>query len=184
MPTRTGNKQLEALLAEMVVPRFPGMTVSVEHSARWNRMSVTFRWTGFADLLPEERFHKLAQVLPDDFRASKLAGFVWLELAPKESVDAYLKYPRSEDVADREGAIHASLLETGYYDKLAEALGPSPDKSCPGDFSTTAEVLQACRKADAKIQDAKLLFIRQGAYCDCQVLLAVREALSGQHGGG
>ena len=47
----------------------------------------------------------VSAVIPTDFREQKMAGFVWLELAQGESVEEFLKLPRSEDIADREAEI-------------------------------------------------------------------------------
>ncbi|MFQ5415113.1 MAG: hypothetical protein ACE5E6_11710 [Phycisphaerae bacterium] len=166
--------ELEALLGK----HFAGITVDVAPSARWNRPCATFRWSGFAGLLPEERFHRLVNVIPEPFRASRMKGLVWLELAPGETVDAYLKLPRSDEVAGREASIYAGLVQVDFFDALNAALDPSPQQRCPGDFSSTADVLARKGFASDRIRDAKLSFILHGAYCDCQVLLTVRHELA------
>ena len=167
----------------MLGEHFDGLVVTVEKNPRWDRMSVTFVWEGFTSLLPEERFQRLAAVLSEDFRASNLAGFVWLELAPGESVDAFLKLPRSEDVASREAEVYAALNRAGFFDELSKALGRNPKKKCAGDFSATDDVLRAKKYSTAKLRDARLLFIRYGAYCDCQALESVAPELAEKHGG-
>ncbi len=181
MPTLTRNKKLEAELLAMLMAEFPGVSVSVQHSERWNSMCVTFRWEGFAGLLPEERFYRLMQVLPETLCQTKLQGHVWLELAPGESIEAFLKQPRSEDIADRADAIHAGLAEVGFFDKLREAMGSSPEAACQRSFSIAEHVLAGCGYAGAKIREAKLLFIRHSAYCDCQVPAAVECGMSETH---
>ena len=85
MTVRTRGKTLEAQLASLLADPFPGMTLEVGRSERWNRTCVTFRWAGFAKLLPEERFHRLTKAIPEGFRESRMRGFVWLELAPDDS---------------------------------------------------------------------------------------------------
>ena len=175
--------ELAGELATMLQPQFPGIEVGVEHSARWNRMCVTFRWEGFCGLLPEERFHRLASVIPVGFRDDRLNGFVWLELAPGETVEGFLKLPRSEDLAREEPSIYAGLIDAGFFDGLAGSLGNDPGKTCPGDFSTTSSILSAAGYAAAKITKAKCVFIRHGVYCDCQVLQSVRPTLAELHTG-
>jgi hypothetical protein len=174
MVTKTRDRKLETELAAMLSPSFCGMTVEVAHSERWNRMCVTFRWPGFAGLLPEERFHRLAQVIPAEFRESQLKGFVWLELTPDEAIETYLRLPRSEDVAKREKAICGGLVDVHFFELLGDSLGPKPTDRCPGDFSSTSALLSGLGLPLSKIQDAKLLFIRHGAFCDCQVLETVQ----------
>ncbi len=180
-PGMEGNRQhkwIEAELRASLTPKFPGMTIEVAHGDRWKRMCVTFRWSGFAELLPEERFHSLVEMVPARFRRSHLQGFVWLELAPDETVDAYLQLPRSEDVKRRTPAIYGDLLSAGFFDALDAALGPRPKGNCLGGFLSTEAVLSAGNYSAAKIWDAKLLFIGQGVYCDCQVLETVRPKLA------
>lgn len=183
MVTQTRDEKLESELAAMLVSSFDGLAVEVAHSDRWNRMCVTFRWPGFTQLLPEERFHRLAQRIPTNFRESRLKGFVWLELAPGEAIETYLRLPRSEDVAQREKAICRGLTQIHFFELLADALRPDPADRCPSDFSTTSAILSKMGLPSSKIQDAKLVFIRHGAFCDCQVLetvqLAVRKLLAG-----
>lgn len=183
MPKSSDHRKLEMDLVAKLAHTFPGMTVEVGHSARWNRMCVTFRWVGFADLLPEERFHRLVSVLPERFRKTRLDGFVWLELTPSETVEEFLKLPRSEDMTFREARIYAGLIRAGYFDALRELLGTTPEENCPGDFSKTVELLSARRFTPRKTTETKLLFIRHGAYCDCQVLQSVQAALEQRHAG-
>ena len=183
MRPKDPNRKLEMELVAKLARAFPGLTVEVGHRERWNRMCVTFRWNGFADLLPEERFHRLVSVLPEKFREAKLSGFLWMELTPAETVDEFLKLPRSEDVADKEADIYADLHQAGFFDALRDLLGPAPEKKCAGGFSMTVELLSARKLIPTKIGEAKLLFIRHGAYCDCQVLQSVQSALEKRHAG-
>jgi len=183
MAAKHRDKDVASELTAMLSASFPGITVEAGHSERWDRMCVTFRWAGFAGLLAEERFQRLARLIPDDFRDRRLAGFVWLELAPDDTVDGFLKLPRSEDVADREATIYAELVEIGFFESLAKSLGRSPDKNCGGDLSKSAEVLSTLKYSATKVRDAKLLAIRLGAYCDCQVLQSVQPALAELHAG-
>ncbi len=171
------DNTIETELIEMLSDKFPGIEVEAIHSERWDRMSVSFRWSGFADLLPEERFQRLVGVIPESFRATRLAGFIWLELCPGESIDDFLKHPRSEDVAEREGEIYRRLDEAGFFAGLKKSLGRSPQKSCTGGFTKVAEALLAAKWTADAVRDAKLVFIRHGAYCDCQVVETVAAAL-------
>ncbi len=177
------NRKLEMKLVALVARQFPGMTVNVEHSERWERMSATFCWPGFADLLPEERFQRLMGVIPEKFRKSRLEGFVWLELTPSETVDEFLKLPRSDDVQDREASVYAGLRQASFFEALSESLGDTPTTTCPGDFSHTAKVLAAAQYSSQRIVEVKLVFIKHGAYCDCQVLGSVEPVLTQRHAG-
>jgi len=176
------DRNLEKDLAGLIADSFPGIDIRVEHSDRWNRMSVTFRWAGFAELLPEERFHRLAAAIPDDFREQRLGGFVWLELAEKEKIEQFLKLPRSEDIAEREAELYHKMGEGGFFDALKKSLGKSPQKSCKGDLGRSADLLEKDGWSAEDITAGKLVFIRHGAYCDCQVLASVGPALKENYG--
>lgn len=182
MATQQAHKTLENDLKELLAETFDGMTVKVVRSDRWDRMCATFTWKGFAGLLTEERFQRLTSAIPEDFRKKHMAGFVWLELTPGENVEDALKSPRSEDVADREGEIYASLEKIDFFDSLTIALEGDPTKNCPGDFSKTACVLKKKKFSEKKIIEAKLVFIRRGAYCDCQAITTIRGELQKAHG--
>lgn len=183
MAPKLGKSKLPGELVEFLRPGMPGVEVEVNFSERWKRESVTFSWAGFAGLLPEERFHRLTQVIPNDFREQHLAGFVWLELAPGETVDQFLSYPRSEDIAPREDAVYDELVQLGFFDAIDADLGPAPDKACAKDFARTIQLLEEEGFSSEKIRDAKLVFIRHGAYCDCQVLFTAQQELAELHAG-
>jgi hypothetical protein len=181
MAAQKEEKRLSTDLVSMLRPRFEGLTVTVGYSDRWRRPCVTFLWSGFAGLLPEERFHRLARAIPEEFRASRMTGVVWLELAPGETVEDYLKLPRSEDVLGREPDVYAELVRVGYFDRLQEALGRSPEARCGGDLSVTLSLLSSAEYPVDRIDQVKLVFIRHGAYCDCQVLQTARPTLAEVH---
>jgi len=183
MKRTRGNELLEAELRAILDPKYPDMTVEVAHNNRWNRMCATFRWAGFAGLLPEERFQRLATAIPEDFRHSRLKGFVWLELTPNETVETYLELPRSEDLAGREPAVYSKLRKADFFKALGAKMGPKPDSACRGDFHDTKVVLSASKFSDRGICEAKLLFIRHGAYCDCQVLQVIQPELARLYAG-
>ncbi len=177
---RSDEEKLAEALRQLVAPAFKGMSVEVGTIARWGRMGVTFRWEGFADLLPEERFHRLTRVIPESFREKRLAGFIWLELTPKESIESFLKLPRSEDVAPRERAVFERLTIGGFFDGLRRRLGAVPEKKCEGDFRVAGKVLAGLKCTPRQAQDARLLFMRHRAFCDCQILVTALPALRGE----
>ena len=163
-------RQIEIELRGLLSGSFPGIEVEAKRNSRWDRPCVTFRWLGFEGLLPEERFHRLVQMIPEDFRKQRLAGYVWLELAPAETVETFLASPRSEDVAEDEADIYTALKQAGFFDSLRTIMGSQPAQRCGGGFTLTAEALTAQGIPPKRIREAKLMFIRLGVYCDCQVL--------------
>lgn len=183
MGTTRDKQAVAGELLRMLSTSFPGVQVTLEHSARWNRECVTFRWTGFSGLLPEERFHRLVKVIPESFREQNLAGLVWLELTPSESVEEFLRLPRSEDIARKERTIYAALRKADFFTALHRALGSAPEQSCDGGFAQSERILSGLKLGPHGTQDAKLVFIRHHAFCDCQVLLTAQQALADAHAG-
>lgn len=177
------DAKLAQELLEMLLPVFPGIEVEVGRNPRWPRRCLTFQWSGFEDLLPEERFYRLVRVIPEEYRAKQLSGCVWLELAPNESVDQFLKHPRSEDAGDREPQVFSKLLDCGFFAALASTLGANPDAACTGDFSKAVQLMAGKGLSREAIRDAKLVLIRNGAFCDCQVLKTAQPALAEMHAG-
>ena len=142
-----------------------------------------FRWEGFTELLPEERFYRLLRAIPEEFRTEKLVGAVWLELGPKETLEEFLQFPRSEDVIDVEPELFRRFIKGNVFVTLGTAMGSSPEQACTGDFSNTVDILRGKSFSKEQIRDARLVFIRHGAYCDCQVLSTAQPALAQLHAG-
>jgi hypothetical protein len=171
MPRRKSHASLQKELTDVLAPSFPGMEIEVGRNDRWDRVCVTFRWAGFAGTLPEERFRRLVMSIPEALRENHLRGVVWLELGPGESIDEYLALPRSEDIAGREAAIARRVIEADVFGALEGRMGSLPVEQCIADLSVTREVLHAKGFSARETQEACLLFIRHGAYCDADVVL-------------
>ncbi len=170
MSKKNPHQRLQAKLARLLSEKFPGITIEVGHSARWDRTALTFRWGGFDDLLPEERFHRLFHSVPEDFYEEHLYGCVWLELGEGESVDDFLKLPRSEDVQDKEPRVIEGLAKVRFFEALATELGEEPTARCGGDFTVVRRVLTAAKLKNSALRDALLVLMRNGAFCDCEAL--------------
>ena len=168
-----GEKLLEAL-----EPHLPGIEVEVDRSQRWQRMTVTFRHRKFAALLPEQRFRTVLQLLPAELYEKDLRGAVWFELAPGETPEDVTQARRSQDVAEAEPRIADRLRKVAFFEALSRALGESPIEACTGDFAVSRRVLSDNGIVGEQQRDACLVFIRQGAYCDCEVLLTAGPALT------
>ena len=177
MAGKRRHESIRKKLLDILEPVLPGIELEVSESRRWQRMCLTFRHPSFAELLPEQRFRRLLAAIPEDFYEKQLRGAVWFELAPGETPEDLLRAPRSEDLAKQEPAIARKLLDCGFFDGLTDAMGQSPIETCSGHFAAARKVLAAKGITGDEQRDACLVFIRQGAYCDCEVLLAARPAL-------
>lgn len=165
-------------LIEFLEPALPGIEVEVGTAERWQRMCLRFRHPSFEELLPEQRFRQVLAAIPQDYHQQHLQGAVWFEMAPGETEDDLLKAPRSEDLADREAAIAGTLFACGFFEALSKAMGESPIESCTGRFAACRTALEGTGITGDAQRDACLIFIRQGAYCDCEVLLAAQPTLA------
>ncbi|MCP4592709.1 MAG: DUF2695 domain-containing protein [bacterium] len=170
MAKQNTHAKLQQRLAGMLAKQFPGITVEVGRSERWKRTALTFCWAGFDDLLPEERFHRLFHSIGEEFYEEHLRGCVWFELGSSESVDDFLKLPRSEDIHDREASVIEQLNQAGFFSTLAEELGAEPTATCGGDFSGVRRVLTTKDLSADILRDALLVLMRNGAFCDCEAL--------------
>ncbi|MCK4658916.1 MAG: DUF2695 domain-containing protein [Phycisphaerae bacterium] len=170
MSKMNSHSELQGKLTRLLTDKFPGITVEVAHGERWGRTMLTFRWSGFDDLLPEERFHRLFRIIPEDFYEKHLRGCVWFELGSTESVEAFLKLPRSEDVQGKERQVIQRLTKVKFFASLMEELGADPMAACAGDFSTTRRILAARRFGKTALRNTLLVLMRNGAYCDCEAL--------------
>jgi len=171
---RPPRADFQAKLAKLLTGKFPGLTVEVGHNERWDRTSVTVRWSGFDDLLPEERFHRIFHAVPEDFYEEHLRGCVWFELGSNESVESFLELPRSDSVGDKEPKVVRKLTKAGFFEALAEELGAEPTAVCGGELSTVRRILSARGFSKPALHDALLVLMRNGAFCDCEVLFNAR----------
>ncbi len=182
MPKAKGHQFIRDKMHELLDPVFAGIEIEVGRSERWQRTQLIFRHAAFADWLPEQRFRRLTQLIPPEFFERHLRGAVWFELAPGETEDDLLQVRRSEDMADDEPAIARQLFQVNFFDVLEQEMGDSPIESCDGAFTKARKVLAANKIVGPNQDDACLVFIRNQAYCDCEVLLAAKPALAERYG--
>lgn len=182
MARKNSQEKLKEQLLGLVAEACPGMTVELGHSERWDRPLVTFTWAGFSGLLPEERYHRLARLIPESFRREDMRGYVWLELVPDEDLEQFLKMPRSEDIKSRRQEIYNGLLRADFFSTLSEAMDGQPVENCGGGFQKLRECLKLKRFSAKHIDEAKMLFICYGAFCDCQAVVTIQPKLEEEFG--
>jgi len=170
MRTKRQKLQLAKIIREYLEPVLKGVKVEVSSSARWERPVVMVRWAGFSDLLAEQRFRRVIRCFPKAFYEQKLQELIWFELTPEQSIDAYLAMPRSEDMNNKSTTISKQLKKRNFYAKLAESLGNGPRPGCDDNFTRSRAILKSFRYSQRRIEECCLMFISQGAYCDCEVL--------------
>ncbi len=172
--TKKDYEQIAGDLVGFLADSCPGIDVTVGRSERWQRTCLTFRWEGFRTLLLEERFRRIARLIPPEYFRSHCRDAVWLELAPDESIDEFLAQPRSEDVDSRLPDIWKMLRGCSFFAALEDELVRIPLGSCPDDLSVSKRVLAAKNLTADEVRDACLAFIRKEACNDWEVLQKVR----------
>jgi hypothetical protein len=168
------HAQLKKDLLSYVGKQCEGIELNVEISPRWDRLCFTFRWDGFDDLLLEERFRKVARLIPGDYFEKHCQGVVWLELTAGESIDEYLKQPRSEDVDAELPDIWKQLAEIEFFSRLEDEMVRISPADCPDDLSVSKRVLRASKLPEKDVRRSCLAFIRQAVFTDWEVLKAIR----------
>ena len=177
MARRQSDRVIENRLQETLRARFTDMTVQASRSPRWKRLVLTFRWSGFDELLPEERFQRLLNAIPGPFYVNQLRECVWFELGTGESLEEYMKLPRSEDVEPQAARVLEQLQRVGFFKALGDALGDQPASTCRGDFSVTRELLRSLNFDAESVRRAILVLIGRGVCCDCKVTGELRPVL-------
>lgn len=162
---------------------FPKIQVRVEP---WHedtsRTAIYFIEEAFSDLYPWQRFHYLMHSLPDNFVKAHLSETIWFELAPGERPEDLL-YVDEEMIEGITLDVMETLESLGFFTALDDAMAPKEDtlepESCQGDFRITKRILAAKGLQETEELDevagACHVLMKQGAFCDCEVLFNVYE---------
>lgn len=172
-----GKKDHAAIAADLlksVSGACPGIKVAVEQSARWKRPCLTFRWSGFDGLLPEERFAVVARLIPPDYVEAHCKSAVWVELGSAETLEQYLALPRSEDVAKQANDVLAELAATNFFAVLEDEMVRIPPNQTACGLTVTRRILKSRGLTDKRVQTICLVLIGAGGFNDWSVLREVR----------
>lgn len=173
IPAKQYAQVAEALEAFLAV-RLDGVSVQIGDNIHYHGTNVVVTCPAFADWLPEQRFHHIVRAIPADFYERYLRkGVVWFELAPGESAAAYMKMPRSEDIAADEERIGRRLRTIDFFNRIRTALASHPQNASADDFIMSKRLLEESGLDAGDVTLACLFLLRQGAFCDAQVLADV-----------
>lgn len=166
--------QVATALEEHLAERFDNVTVRIGDGIHYKGTNVVVTCPAFAAWLPEQRYHHVVRAIPVEFYERHLRqGVVWFELAPGESAAAYMKMPRSEDIESDEALIGRRLKAIDFYARMSSALSARSGNPSADDFVVARRLLAESGLDDEGVTRACLFLIRQGAYCDAQVLADV-----------
>jgi len=157
-------------LREHLLPRFDDVDVQIGDDLHYKGCNVVITTRAFDGLLPEQRYHHVVRSLPPEFYEKHLrGGVVWFELAPKQAARDYMKMPRSEDVAAKAERIEKRLADAGFNDRFASATSGRAGTLSRDDFVVAKRLLAELGLSKPEIQDAALLFILRGSFCDADL---------------
>ncbi len=171
--------QLVADLKRFLAPSYPAVDI---HAAPWDRdptrLALFFTDPAFAPLYPYQRWHYLTHLIPTDYYERHLASTVWFELAPGEKPED-LRYPDEELIDAITPAVMKCLAGARFFESLDDALcpqAPAAERSrCRGDFRGARPVLLKCGFKEEELFDVFHVLMRQGGFCDCEILYNVVE---------
>lgn len=153
---------------------YPGIEIRIEADAEDpSRTAVSFRHERFSTLYPQQRYHYLIHLVPQDFIDQHLAGTVWLELAPGESPQD-LRYPDPDLIEEIAPDVLLVLQRSGFLRALDLAFCPRlpfvRPARCHGDFRVSKSLLPKHGFKPDEFFDVFHVLMARGGYCDCEIL--------------
>ena len=169
--------QVAADLKRFLSPSYPEINIRV---TPWDqdpaRLAIYFTEPKFALIYPYQRWHNLTHLIPAEYQQGALGNSVWFELAPGERPED-LQFPDEELIDDITPVVMKCLRASGYFELLDDLMCPTaPEQErgqCWGDFRNSRPILLDRRFKEAEFFDVFHVLMRQGGFCDCEVLYNV-----------
>ena len=178
MKSMSGNAQfIKDSLQGFLQEKYPTITITVEKDAtESDRWAIFFVEESFQDLYRLQRYYMIRPLIPDPFYEEHLQDTLWYELAPGETVED-LDYLDQETVDEIKEPILKILSQAKFFEKLDDLLAP-PVKSvkpevCRDDFRLTKSILNKLGFDEDEQFDICHVLMREGAFCDCEVLTQI-----------
>jgi hypothetical protein len=169
--------KIESDIEGFVRAAYPEMIIRAdfwEHDP--TRIALFFVDERFRGLYPQQRYHYLMHLIPDDYCRSTLEDTVWFELTPDERPEE-VEYPDEGLIAAIKADVLAALQTSGFFGALDELLSPadvdSQRRQCSGDFRHARQALEKCGFAQSDWSDVFHVLMAEGGFCDCEVLYNV-----------
>lgn len=162
---------------------YPGIKVEVRP---WDndptRRAVYFTEEKFSLLYPKQRYHYLIHNIPEEFYKQYLSEAYWFELAPNENPDDLI-HPDDDLINEITHDVLNVVERSGFFDALDDVMAPEDNikepAECYGDFRLSKQLLQergfGIREGVDEIYDICHVFMAEGGFCDCEILLNTRE---------
>jgi hypothetical protein len=165
------SKELQETLYKFITPTYSDIKIEVI-DAPDNRRQIYFVEEKFKNLFPQQRYHFLVHLIPDEFYKEHLAKSSWYELAPGENPED-LKFLDNETVEGIRDIILAVLKDRVNFVTKLDTLFSSESVKCFGDFRHSKRILNELNFSDEEQFDIFHVLMHEGGYCDCEILYNV-----------
>jgi hypothetical protein len=165
------TSELEETLYEFIKPSYPDIKIEVVDNTD-NIRCLYFIDEKFKGLYPQQRYHYLIHLIPEDFYKQNLENTTWFELAPDENPDE-LHYHDQETIEAIKETILTILKNKVNFVTLLDNEFVTETVKCFGDFRHSKKILSDLNFSDEDQFDIFHVLMDEGAYCDCEILYNV-----------
>lgn len=170
--------QIETDLYRFITPSYPNIEIHVEKISGSDRIAIYFTDPKFALIYPYQRWHYLSHLIPMEYQDAHLQNSTWFELAPEEKPEE-LQYLDEELIDEITPAVMRCLVGSRFFEFLDDAMCPkeasNTRSSCWGDFRVSKPILLSRGFTEDEFFDVFHVLMRQGGFCDCEILYNVVE---------
>lgn len=154
---------------------YPHIEIRIEQDrSEPDKLAIYFIEEKFKNLYRLQRNHYLIHHIPKDFYQKYLVDTYWYELAPGEDIED-LDYYDDETIDGYKEFVLKILNKIGFFQRLDDLIRPENSQSqaleCCGDFSIAKNLLTDLEFNEKEQFDICHVFMREGAFCDCEILL-------------
>ncbi len=172
-------EQIRQDLIGFVEQSYPEIAIRIEPwSQDPQRLAIYCTDALFAEIYPYQRWHYLTHLIPQDYYEQHLADTIWYELAPGESPDD-LRYPDEQLIDEITPDVMKCIVGSGFLARLDDVMCPvdttTTRGSCFGDFRHSRLLLIELGFAENELFDVFHVLMRQGGFCDCEILYNIAD---------
>lgn len=168
------TKKLKSELLRFTKKAYPKIKIDVKpYKKDLSKIAVYFTDPNFSNLYPIQRYHYLAQLIPQDFFEEYLLNTVWFGLAPGEEPED-LGYPTQALISKISPYVMDAIVRSGAVEALDDLFCPTDSghsrATCYGDFRHFRKILISKGFKEEELFDIFHVLMAKGGYCDCEIL--------------
>jgi hypothetical protein len=169
--TRLTTTELQDRLYEFIRPSYPNIEISVKDTED-NIRCLYFTEENFKPLYPKQRYHYLVHLVPDEFYEEHLRETTWFEMAPGEHPND-LAYHDEEAIEEIKEDVLSLLRDKVEFVSRLDRQFTGENIACCGDFRHAKKILSEFGFSQEAQFDIFHVLMKEGAYCDCEILYNV-----------